>query len=521
MIVEDCSKENLMLELVKLKKRNNELELQLKEKNLPNSIEMDHMECRFHKNTLLESRAQLESELEDAKLLQSISMELVSGGDIQLLYERIIAAAMQIMHSDYSTLQELHTEEGGVGRLRIIALRGFGPEDAKFWEWVDGKTACTTCAEALRRGHRIVVSNMEESDLLKGSEDLKTFLEVGIHSAQSTPLISRSGKMLGMFSTHWKKPHEPLDRELRLLDVLARQAADLIDQRQYEESLWRAEKEKRETIEAAMKLKDEFLYLISHEFKTPIAVISSALQTIEAVLKDSISERLGRYLNIIKVNTNRQLRLVNNLLDITRYNSGHIKLNNNIRDIVSITKSIVSSIEIFARQKQINLNFMSSLIKKEIYVDDEKFERIILNLLSNALKFTPNGKDVHVSLSITNHKDKEFIGVSVKDEGIGIPIDKQRVIFERFGQADTSLSRRAEGTGLGLYLVNLLIKVMGGEILLDSEPGQGSTFTVLLPIEEPGAFEEKSFCNASSQFISYDERVIQAALIEFSDIYFD
>jgi signal transduction histidine kinase len=115
---------------------------------------------------------------------------------------------------------------------------------------------------------------------------------------------------------------------------------------------FQAEQRKRETIEAAMKLKDEFLYLITHEFKTPITVISSVLQTVESFLTSEIPEKFRRYLNMIKVNTNRQLRLVNNLLDITRLNSGTIKVNKSSVDIVYISKAIVKSVEIYAKQKQ-------------------------------------------------------------------------------------------------------------------------------------------------------------------------
>jgi signal transduction histidine kinase len=281
------------------------------------------------------------------------------------------------------------------------------------------------------------------------------------------------------------------------------------------------EREKNEALEKAMQLKDEFLYLITHEFKTPISVINSALQVVEVICKDEVTIRVAKYLNTVKVNTNRQLRLVNNLLDITKVSSGHIKLNKSRFDIAYITRIIVNSIEVYAKQKKIDLIFTSSIKSKMIYMDEEKYERIILNLLSNAIKFTPHGKQITVSLTVKRYKDVRVVSISVCDEGIGIPEDKQEVIFERFGQVDNSLSRRAEGTGLGLHLVKQLIDAMGAEIMLKSKPDKGSTFTVLLPLTESIAFEEAALsCDDSNQLISIDKRIIQSAAIEFSDIYF-
>ncbi|MDF2557649.1 MAG: putative sensor kinase [Bacillales bacterium] len=310
--------------------------------------------------------------------------------------------------------------------------------------------------------------------------------------------------------------------------VSHRDISDMIQNQQtlkeQQEKLIKTEKEKSETLEAAIKLKDEFLYLITHEFKTPMTVICSALQAIDFICKGDVTERMGRYLNSIKINTNRQLRLVNNLLDITKINSGNIHLKMSNFDIVYVTKSIVKSVEIYASQKRVTINFVSTLAKKEIYIDEEKFERILLNLLSNALKFTTPDTFIYVSVSVVKHDKKNFISIVVKDEGVGIPLEKQKVIFERFGQADTSLSRRAEGTGLGLYLVTLLVRAMGGEISVQSEEGKGSAFTVLLPATKPKLFNEVDISKEiiiNNQFNSGDDRIIQAISTEFSDIYFD
>lgn len=191
----------------------------------------------------------LEADLEDAKLLQSISMELICEDNIETLYEAIMDAATKIMNSEYASMQMLHTDKAGGDKLQLLAFSGFNPKAAKFWEWVYAKDAGSTCGEALRTGQRVIAPNVEECDFMDGTEDLYMYLQTGIHAVQTTPLYSRSGKILGMISTHWSKVYEPSERELRLLDVLARQAADIIEQVQYKDRLRESEEKYRRLFE--------------------------------------------------------------------------------------------------------------------------------------------------------------------------------------------------------------------------------------------------------------------------------
>ena len=166
-----------------------------------------------------------------------------------------------------------------------------------------------------------------------------------------------------------------------------------------QELLFKAEKNKREALEKALTMKDEFISLISHELKTPLNVIYSAVQLIECVYFDQIPERVKELVGNIKQNTLRQLRLANNLLDVTRLNSGQFKLNMKNIDIVFLTKVITQSVELYSNQKKIKLSFKSNVESKTISIDEEKYERIILNLLSNAIKFTKSGGAIAVTLN--------------------------------------------------------------------------------------------------------------------------
>ena len=279
---------------------------------------------------------------------------------------------------------------------------------------------------------------------------------------------------------------------------------------QLRENTLQSEKEKNESLEKVIEMKDEFLSLMSHEFKTPINVINAAVQAMNCICGNELSDKAKEYIKIIRQNILRQIRLVNNILDITRINAGHINIHKENIDIVFLTKAITQSVYEYATQKGISLSFASSIDNKIIGIDEEKYERIILNLLSNAIKFTPAGKSVIVNLQLI----KGNICIEVKDRGIGIPKDKLDIIFDKFGQVDSSLSRQAEGTGIGLTLVKRFVEALGGKISVKSIKGKGSTFTIMLPNEK--AIVER---NKKTQGDLLDNRLVQTSKIEFSDIY--
>jgi PAS domain S-box-containing protein len=168
------------------------------------------------------------AELADAKLLQSLSIQLIGEKDDAAIYDSMLDAAVAIMRSDFGSMQVLHPERGANGELQLLTSRAFTPQAQALWQWVKPDSG-TSCGEALRTGARVIVDDINTSPLTAGKEVQRDYLENGIQAMQTTPLVSRTGKTLGMISTHWRKPHQPEERQLRLLDVLARQAADLVE----------------------------------------------------------------------------------------------------------------------------------------------------------------------------------------------------------------------------------------------------------------------------------------------------
>ncbi|MBC8061841.1 MAG: HAMP domain-containing histidine kinase [Clostridiaceae bacterium] len=272
------------------------------------------------------------------------------------------------------------------------------------------------------------------------------------------------------------------------------------------------ERENQKTQLILFEKQKEFFFFICHEFKMPLTVILSAVQMFKVTCKDELSPSCLKYIKKIKQGSFLQLRLVNNLLDILKSDSGNIKIHKKNLDIVEVTTAIIDTVSVYAITKGVKIKFSSSITELIIGIDDEKYERILLNLLSNAIKFTPRGKNIQVKIDIEGSN----VRIEVKDSGVGISIDKLGVIFELFGQSDNSLTRENEGTGIGLYLVKQLIDALDGKIKVNSIIGKGSSFVLLLPI----AKIKEDTTDFSSHVIK-DNHLTESTDIEFSSIYFD
>lgn len=289
---------------------------------------------------------------------------------------------------------------------------------------------------------------------------------------------------------------------------------DITEQKKNQELKIKAEENKR-LLEEAMqydKLKTEFFANISHELRTPLNVMLSTIQLLELYRSNgSISDngiKLDRKMYILRQNSFRLLRLVNNLIDITKIDSGYYELQLINNDIVSVVENITLSVVEYVESKNISLVFDTDVEEKIIACDSDKIERIMLNLLSNAVKFTePGGK---ISVNMYDGKDK--ITIVVSDTGIGIPKEKQQLIFERFRQVDKSLNRINEGSGIGLSLVESLIKMHEGSIRVESECNKGSKFIIELPAKVLPEQEVKT-----DNYIKSQEGASRTNL-EFSDI---
>lgn len=258
------------------------------------------------------------------------------------------------------------------------------------------------------------------------------------------------------------------------------------------------------------KIRMEFFANISHEFRTPLNVISSTMQLLKSLNKNMRLEdkKIKYYFDIVNQNSFRLIRLTNNLIDTVKSDSGNLKLNLNNKDIVFVVEQLSQIVAKYAKTKGISLIFDTDVEEKTMSFDEEKIERVILNILSNAVKFNKRGGSIFVNI----YDKGEFIQICVKDTGIGIPADELSFIFKRFVQVDKSITRENEGTGIGLTLAKAFVEIHGGNIQVNSQVGKGSEFIITLP-------ERHAVCNDFAGRRVQNEKYEKKVMIEFSDIY--
>jgi signal transduction histidine kinase/ligand-binding sensor domain-containing protein/DNA-binding response OmpR family regulator len=223
-------------------------------------------------------------------------------------------------------------------------------------------------------------------------------------------------------------------------------------------------------------LKIRFFTNISHEFRTPLSLIITPL---EKIIKKDLESGLQQQLVLVQRNARRLLNLVNQLLDFRKMEVQEIKLYPVQGDVVSFVKELTTSFSDLSEKKQIHLDFYSNVGTLSMLYDPDKIEKIIFNLLSNAFKFTPEQGNISVDLQL---QSPESLAIMVKDTGIGIPPEQQERIFESFFQHDIPGSLVNQGSGIGLSITREFVKLHGGSISVDSAPGMGSCFTILLPV---------------------------------------
>lgn len=410
---------------------------------------------------------QLEAELEDARLLHGISSMLIDEDSVGMLYQRIVDAATLIMRSDFGSMQRFDEDRN---ELQLIAHQGLDDAAVAYWQWVYSGRA-TTCGKALATGERVVVKDFETCEFIAGSDDLIAFRAAGVRSAQSTPLLTRNGRLVGMITTHWTRAYEPGARELRLLDIVARQAADLIERNASAAAL----REQGERLIAADRHKNEFLATLAHELRNPLAPIRTGM----SLLTLDTAAQAGRVLPIMERQLGHMVRLIDDLLDVSRISSGKVTLQ---RSRIALSTVIDSAIE--ASQPLLTAadhRFLVTMPGTPVWLDADptRITQIISNLLNNAAKYTPQGGRITLVADV----EEEMLVVRITDNGIGITAAMLPRIFELFTQVDESIARAQGGLGVGLALARRLAEMHGGGIDVDS-PGQdgGAVFTLRLPV---------------------------------------
>ncbi|MEN0104963.1 MAG: ATP-binding protein [Pseudomonas sp.] len=453
----------------------------------------------------------------DIELLHSISVELIGEQDREALYGKIVKAAVSITGSQFGTMQLLCPPDhpsGHPGELQLLSAHGLDQEAVGFWKWVPA-TAYSSCTQALKMGERAIIPDFELWPEIAGTEDLLAFRRAGIRSAQTTPLRSRNGNLLGMMSTHWNEPHQPSERDLRLLDILARQAADLLERTTAEESLRQAEAELRrlnETLEqrvaertaklmqAEEKLRQsqkmeavgQLTGGLAHDFNNLLAGISGALELMNKRFAQGRLSEIDKYMSAAQGAAKRAAALTHRLLAFSRRQTLEPRPTNVNTLMYGMTELIQRTVG-----PAIVVETLGASDLWPAFVDASQLENALLNLCINARDAMPDGG--RITLETANHwLDAEaaraheipagqYLCLSVSDTGSGMSPEVMAHVFEPF----FTTKPIGQGTGLGLSMIYGFAQQSGGQVRIVSSVNQGTTVSIYLPRHNGAAPHEE------------------------------
>ena len=271
-------------------------------------------------------------------------------------------------------------------------------------------------------------------------------------------------------------PHDQELQRLRLeADALR---AELDETNQGVLALYAELDEQAEQLREVSELKSRFLSYMSHEFRTPLGSILSMTRLLEDGMDGPLTEEQRRQVRFISTSTSELREMVDDLLDLAKIEAGRITISPAWFDLMDLFSALRGMFRPLVEGNQVDLLFEDPPVMPMLYTDDKKLAQILRNFISNALKFTPSGQVV-VSTQLEGESAVRF---SVRDTGIGIPVELQSTLFEDFVQVDTPLQKRLRGTGLGLSLCKRFAELLGGHVGVESEIGTGSNFYVVLPL---------------------------------------
>lgn len=331
--------------------------------------------------------------------------------------------------------------------------------------------------------HSIVFDETEEGEIKKILRELEISLVVHLRT---------EGEQIGLLILGDKQSGDIYsEQDVNLLEILAPEAAVAVQNAKAYEEIRRFNITLQEEVDKATteltdaneklkeldKLKDEFVSLASHELRTPMTAIKGSLSTILEGYAGTISPESREFLTAAYNENDRLIRLVNNLLNISRIEAGRFTFNLTKLNINMLIDEVIKNLGMAAQEKNLYLKYEGEKNLPLVYADEDKVKEVLINLIGNALKFTHKG-----GITVKTETKNEMLQIGVCDTGSGIAKEDQELLFKKFSQVKGSYSRQAGGTGLGLYISKQIIEGQKGKVWLESVLGQGSTFFFTLPI---------------------------------------
>jgi signal transduction histidine kinase len=419
-------------------------------------------------NELQARTEELTRSVEQLTALGEVGRAVSSTLDLETVLTTIVSRAVELSRLDGGVVFEydegadefLHRVATDIGGALAEARR---TTRVRRGEGVVGQTALTLEPAQVPD---ITVAGAYESRLRDN------LIESGVRAILAVPMV-REGELIGCLVVSRNRPGEFATETIDLLRTFATQSALAIQNAR----LFREIEQKSRELEAASRHKSEFLANMSHELRTPLNAVIGFSEVLSERMFGELNEKQEEYLKDIHASGQHLLSLINDILDLSKIEAGRMELEVTDFDLPMTIDNAMTLIRERAARRSIALNTAVDERVRQIHADERKIRQVLLNLLSNAIKFTPEGGRIHVEARSVN----ESIEVSVTDTGVGIAPEDQEAVFEEFRQVGTA-DKKVEGAGLGLALSRKFIELHGGKIWVESQVGEGSTFTFTVPV---------------------------------------
>jgi signal transduction histidine kinase len=324
-----------------------------------------------------------------------------------------------------------------------------------------------TVLERVLAGEVVMRDDLKRDDY---PED-RHLVELGLRSELLAPLLV-GARPIGMISLSREQPHSFSEDEVELVALLGRFVATAVQNiRVYE-----AERQTVEELRRLSALRADFVSLVSHELRSPMAAVIGAARTLQERWRRLTSDQRDAFLALIADETNRLAALIGDVLDTSRIEAGTFSYTFSDVDLARIVHDAVAVASVGQDEVRVRAEVAAPL--PHIRGDGERLRQVVSNLIDNAIKYSPSGQEVDVSVA----RENGMVRITVRDRGPGIPFDQQRIIFEKFGRAEVPGGSKP-GTGLGLFIARSIVEAHGGSLEVASQPDDGTAFTLTLPLD--------------------------------------
>lgn len=436
---------------------------------------------------LKNENVRLRSSVNELKILNEIALTTGRATDIDQILNLIVQKCISVIEAEQGSI--LLVTDDYKEPFKTIIRQDDSSSLKHTYHIGSNITGCV-----LLNKEPIIIEDLAKDKRFSPTEEEKK----DIHSVLCVPIWYEGGITGLMMLVNKKNGKHFSSNDLTLFTIISVQAGQLIKNLQLQKENFQKIKE-TEKLHELDSLKTNFFTNISHEFRTPLTLI---LGPVEKILESTDNEIVKDNAKLIFRSAKRLNKLADQLLDLARIEAGMLKLKASRQNMIGLLKEIVDSFRMIAESKNINLILNAGYNEIIVFLDRDKFEKVISNIISNAFKFTPDKGCVKVEV-----RQKEIeIEISISDTGIGIPAEQLDKIFDRFYQAGNILHKEYQGSGVGLSLTKELVELHKGKINVESKEGKGTTFNVTFPLgmahlkpdelcEEPSAEKQNDYGN--------------------------